>query len=167
MTVLPDDFQIGKPKCNSDDLIPILVILYHIARKSSGPITWTFDLESEIATDKPPAKERKTIWHELRSRYPKEEAFWDWLNTYQPKKEEMNWPQALDSFKSVCRKKDINPINLLEQALPNWDGKSPVDQSEVKLTDEGIPPLLAKFIIPGLIELLKQTDKAKAERKKA
>ncbi|MFC1687365.1 hypothetical protein ACFL0L_02205 [Patescibacteria group bacterium] len=157
LTVLPSDMRIGQSKCTPDNLIPVIRALMSAGGALPAYLRWQLDLGQDDGETHAETGSQN-VWDEVRTLIPGDkDVFFSALQRFKPSTD-MNWGTAVPSFQSAFSSltRFTHPIDLLEKALPHWDGKSEIAQSDVQITSEGLPPLLSKFIIPGLTELIAQ-----------
>lgn len=163
MRAMPGDMQINQPNCQPNTVIPIILAICKMIEKLPDDFHCSYDITGE----KPAMIQSKGegVWDILYKRFPKPKDFFEWLKNFKPTGEMTgaNWSQAYDSFESDLKKlgyKEKHPLDLLKDALPiGWNGITKIEQNDIRITREGLPALLIKFIIPALLELLKQTGK--------
>lgn len=157
-TALPSDMQIGESKCTPDEIIPFIRALMSAGGALPAYLRWQLDLGQDDGVTYVAETDSQNVWDEVRTLIPgDEDVFFSALQKFKPSTD-MNWGTAVPSFQSAfsALTRFTHPIDLLEEALPHWDGKSEIAQSDVQITSEGLPPLLTRFIIPGLAELITQ-----------
>ena len=177
LMVLPKDFKIDGDRCNQAGTGTIISVIAQEVAKLSELYRFnlvfgdTEDNETvnsnvvESADDELENDYVKSIWYQFQQISVDQESFFDWLDKLPIKHE--GWSGSGGSVRSLKFWYERygtslrHPCRFLWALLPDWDGKSPIALTDVKLDmitlqeqkEQGIRNLITNMVIPGMIKV--------------